>query len=70
MFKHILMKNIKDYIKRLNWFGFVVVFFMCGAAAFSRKQDPTLFDSFLVWMILGLPMSVVFLFIGMEPKNK
>jgi FtsH-binding integral membrane protein len=64
------MKNIKDYIKRLNWFGFVVMFSLTGAAAFSRDQDPSLLISFYVWMLLGLPISIIFLFIGIEPKSK
>jgi FtsH-binding integral membrane protein len=64
------MKKFKNYINRLNWFGFFVIFLMCGGGAFSREQDPTLFHSFLIWMILGLPISLIFLFIGMKPKDK
>ncbi len=63
------MKKIKDYIGRLNWYGFILVFAVTGAAAFSRDQDPSLLVSFYVWMILGLPIATLFLFIGIEPKN-
>ncbi len=61
---------MKNYIKRLNWFGFVLVFASTGVAAFSRSQDASLLVSFYVWMILGLPISLLFLFIGIEPKDK
>lgn len=60
---------MKNYIKRLNWEGFVLVFTLTGAAAFSREQDPSLLVSFYVWMILGLPISLLVLFIGIKPKD-
>lgn len=61
---------MKKYIKRLNWFGFGVVMFACAAGAAARTQDATLFQSFMVFLVLGLPLSTLFLFIGMEPKEK
>ena len=64
------MKKIINYLKRLNWYGFVLVFAMSGAAAFSRDQDPSLLISLYVWMILGLPAATLFLFIGIKPKNE
>jgi hypothetical protein len=60
---------MKNYIKRLNWSGFVFVFVLTGAASFARSQDPSLIVSFYVWMILGLPISLLVLFIGIKPKN-
>jgi len=60
---------MKNYIKRLNWSGFVLVLALTGAASFSRDQDPSLLVSFYVWMILGLPIATLFLFIGIEPKK-
>lgn len=63
-------REMKNYIKRLNWSGFFVMFFLMGAAAFSREQDPTLYHSFLVWILIGTPISLIFLFIGIEPKNR
>jgi FtsH-binding integral membrane protein len=60
---------MKNYIKRLNWSGFVLVLALTGAASFSRNQDPSLLVSFYVWMILGLPIATLFLFIGIEPKK-
>jgi hypothetical protein len=45
------------------------VFVLTGAASFARNQDPSLLVSFYVWMILGLPISLLFLFIGIEPKD-
>ena len=61
---------MKKYLKRLNWFGFGVVMFTCAAGAAARTQDATLFQSFMVFLVLGLPLSTIFLFIGMEPKEK
>jgi FtsH-binding integral membrane protein len=61
--------DMKNYIKRLNWSGFVFVFVLTGAASFSREQDPSLLVSFYAWMILGLPISSLVLFIGIKPKN-
>jgi FtsH-binding integral membrane protein len=61
---------MKNYIKRLNWSGFVLVLALTGAASFSRKQDPSLLISFYVWMILGLPISLLVLFIGIKPKER
>lgn len=63
------MKKIKDYLNRLNWFGGILVFLLCGAAAFSREQDPSLLVSFYVWMIFGIPFSLLFLFLGIKPKD-
>ena len=64
------MTNMKNYLKRLNWYGLVLTFALTGAAAFSRDQDPSLLVSFYVWMILGLPLSTLFLFIGMKSKEE
>jgi FtsH-binding integral membrane protein len=60
---------MKNYIKRLNWYGALLVFLMSGGAAFSRDQDPSLLVSFYVWLILGVPFAILFLFVGMEPKD-
>ena len=64
------VSSMRNYLKRLNWYGAVLVFFVCGAAAFSRDQDPSLLVSFYVWMIFGIPSSLLFLFVGREPKDK
>jgi FtsH-binding integral membrane protein len=61
---------MKNYIKRLNWYGALLVFVMSGGAAFSRDQDPSLLVSFYVWLILGVPFAILFLFVGMKPKTK
>jgi FtsH-binding integral membrane protein len=61
---------MKNYIKRLNWYGALLVFVMSGGAAFSRNQDPSLLVSFYVWLILGVPFAILFLFVGMKPKTK
>lgn len=63
------LNNMKNYIKRLNWYGALLVLAMSGGAAFSRDQDPSLLDSFYVWLIFGVPFAIIFLFVGMEPKK-
>jgi FtsH-binding integral membrane protein len=61
---------MKNYIKRLNWYGALLVFMMSGGSAFFRDQDPSLLVSFYVWLILGVPFAILFLFVGMKPKDK
>jgi FtsH-binding integral membrane protein len=61
---------MKNYIKRLNWYGALLVFMMSGGAAFSRDQDPSVLISFYVWLIIGVPFAILFLFVGMKPKTK
>jgi hypothetical protein len=60
---------MKNYIKRLNWSGFVFVLVLTGASSFARNQDPSLLVSFYVWMILGLPISSLVLFIGIHSER-
>lgn len=60
---------MKNYIKRLNWYGALLVLAMSGGAAFSRDQDPSLLVSLYVWLIFGVPFAILFLFVGMKPKN-
>ena len=62
--------NMKNYLKRLNWYGALLVLVMSGGAAFSRDQDPSLLTSFYVWLIFGVPFAFIFLFVGMESKKK
>lgn len=58
-----------NYLKRLNWEGFFIMFLICGLGAMSRKQDKTIMDSIFIWLIVGLPISLLFLFIGIKPKK-
>lgn len=60
---------MKNFLKRLNWTGFTIVLFCAGAGAASRKQDATLYESFLVFLVLGVPLALLFLFIGIKPKE-
>lgn len=61
---------MKSYIKRLNWNGFFIILLLTAFGAASRTQDASIYDSFMVWLIIGVPVSLVFLFIGMDKKNK
>jgi FtsH-binding integral membrane protein len=60
---------MKNYIKRLNWSGFFLLFVLTALASFARKQDASLLISFYAWMILGLPICLLVLFIGIKTKD-
>lgn len=61
---------MKDFIKRLNWSGFFIVFMVAFAGAMSRTQDATIYDSLIVFAIIGIPLAIPFLFLGMKEKNE
>lgn len=63
------MKKIKNYIYRLNWTAFSIALLTTLLGAMGRTQDNSIFESFLVWCIIGVPLSIIFLFIGIETKN-
>jgi hypothetical protein len=52
------------YLKKLNWSGALIVFALCIMAAMARKQDPDILTSFIVGLIIGVPVSILFLFMG------
>jgi len=60
---------MKKYLKRLNWSGAGIMLCVAAAGAASRKQDDSLFESFIVFLIIGIPVALIFLFVGMEPKD-
>ena len=53
-----------NYLKKLNWSGAAIVFALCILAAMTRKQDPNILTSFIVGLIIGVPISILFLFMG------
>lgn len=57
------------FIKRLNWSSFAFMLVVTAMGAVSRKQDPSLMHSFKIWLIVGLPIAAIFLFVGMKPKK-
>ena len=57
------------FYKRLNWGGFVFMLIFTLLGALSRTQDTSLSDSIQLWVFLGLPCSMLFLFLGMEPND-
>ena len=64
-----LYKSIKmKFLRRLNYEGFGLMFIITGLGAMSRSQDSTLIQSLQVWAIIGVPISFIFLFIGMKYK--
>ena len=63
------MKNLLSYLKRLNWTAFSIALLTTLLGAMGRTQDNSIFESFLVWCIVGIPLSIIFLFIGVKSKN-
>ena len=63
------MKKLLLYLKRLNWVAFSIALLTTLLGAVGRTQDESIFESFLVWVVIGAPLSTIFLFIGIESKN-
>lgn len=63
------MKNLLSYLKRLNWLAFSITLLTTLLGAMGRTQDNSIFESFLIWGIIGVPLSTIFLFIGVKTKN-
>ena len=63
------MRKTLLYLKRLNWTAFSIALLTTLLGAMGRTQDNSIFESFLVWCIVGIPLSIIFLFIGVESKN-
>ena len=63
------MKKTLLYLKRLNWTAFSIALLTTLLGSMGRTQDNSIFESFLVWCIIGVPLSIIFLFIGIETKN-
>lgn len=59
---------MKKYIKRLNWFGASIVFFTCCAGAASNTNVNSIIEWAFLVIIFGIPFSLMFLFLGIEPK--
>lgn len=53
-------------MKKLNWQLFVLALLICALGAVSRIQDNSLGDSFVIFCVVGIPLSAIFLFV----KNK
>lgn len=55
-----------DKIKKLNWYGFSIVFLLCAAGATANKNVNSFLEWTMLMLIIGLPMSIVVLIIGRE----
>ena len=58
------------FIKKLNWTGFSIVFLITLMGSLLRKQDDTIYESLLVFLLIGVPLSLLFLFLGIDEKNE
>jgi len=61
---------MSDYLKRLNWKGTGIIFFVSLFGAISRKQDDSILHSLVIGLTFGIPFALIFLFIGVKPKRK
>jgi len=56
-------------LKRLNWFGFSIVF-LCSMMAATANNSVTNFQQWLFLVVVfGLPASIFFLIVGREEKS-
>jgi cytochrome c oxidase subunit IV len=60
------MKRFKAYLKKLNWYGFVVVMLICMAGAPINKCIHSIIEWLFLVVIIGIPFLLLFLFIGKE----
>ena len=58
------------FIKKLNWTGFSIVFLITLMGSLLRKQDDTIYESLLGFLLIGVPLSLLFLFLGIDEKNE
>ena len=58
-----------NFIKRLNWNAFMLMLLFTALGCASRTHDKTIMDSLIIFLIIGIPLSLMFLFINIKPKN-
>lgn len=59
---------MKKFLKSLNWSAAFFLFFFCGLGAMSRKNED-IQTSLMVWLVFGVPFSILFLFVGRENQK-
>lgn len=57
-----------SFLKRLNWGAFFFMLMICAFGAASRKQDSSFYQSFMIFLVIGVPISCIFLFVNMDAK--
>lgn len=55
-----------NYLKRLNWRGFVFVILLSMIGALSNKNINTFFEWLILVCLFGIPFGLFFLFAGKE----
>lgn len=63
------MKKL-NYFKKLNWAGFLIILCFVSIASLSNKSMSTFHEWLMFELIVGLPISLLFLFIGKENEQK
>lgn len=61
-----IFNKIKDFTKSLNWFGAIIVFVLCALGAISNKNVTNFMEWAFLILIVGLPFSIIILFIGRD----
>jgi len=58
-----------EYLKRLNWSGWIITYLLCVLASLARVQDDNLLISVCVGLGFGFIFSLFPLFAGIKPKK-
>jgi hypothetical protein len=58
----------RKFIKSLNWSGAFITLVICGMGAMSRNNE-SFTTSLMVWGVLGIPISAIFLFVGRDSEK-
>jgi hypothetical protein len=57
-----------NYLKRLNWFGFFVILILSMVGVLSNENVTSFKEWLILVTIIGIPCSLIFLFLGMKDK--
>ena len=65
--KELLGTQNKMNLKQLNWQGAILIFVLCGLGVLSNANTHSFFDWTFLTLLIGLPISIIILFVGKKP---
>jgi len=60
------MNRVKQYISKLNWFGFIFVMALAMLGVTSNRSVESIEQWLIFVLVIGLPFSLFFLFAGKD----